>query len=110
MFKRAFFAVVAVSIVWSIVDFVIHGIILGNAYQETATLWRPMEQMKHGVLFGAAVGVPMGYGTYAVMPLPARHGFVLAFRKSDEGDRGRRVGRVHRQVTHSGRTNVDQVL
>jgi hypothetical protein len=72
MFKRAFFAVVAVSIVWSIVDFVIHGIILGNAYQETATLWRPMEQMKHGVLFGVAVGVPMGYGTYAVMPLPPR--------------------------------------
>lgn len=101
--KRIFLAVVAVFVAWSVLDFLIHGFILAQTYKETASLWRPMEQMKmglmrvvvliasavfvclyaffvgkksvatavkFGVLFGLGAGISMGYGTYAVQPIP----------------------------------------
>ena len=100
--QRLLGSVLAIFISWNIMDFVIHGIILKNAYQETAQLWRPMEEMKmglmyftilisaavfvliykrlitnknmnsaiqYGALFGVAVGISMGYGSYSVMPI-----------------------------------------
>jgi hypothetical protein len=101
--KRIILAIVAVFVAWSAVDFVIHGIVLAYSYQETHGLWRPMNEMKmgilhltvlisaivfvlmyarfvsekgigvgilYGLLFGIASGVPMGFGTYSVMPIP----------------------------------------
>jgi hypothetical protein len=103
MIKRAVLAILAVFILWVLLDFVIHDMILGSAYQATAALWRPMEEMKmwliyfsiliysivfvfiyaryfakkgigmgikYGLLYGLAAGISMGYGTYAVMPIP----------------------------------------
>ena len=103
MLKRCLLAVVAIFVAWSIVDFVIHGLVLKSTYEATAQLWRPMEQMKmgimrvvtavcaaafvaiyaalvmpksvtaglkYGLLFGVATGVSMGFGSYAVMPIP----------------------------------------
>lgn len=103
MIKRAVLAILAVFILWTLLDFIIHGVILGSAYQATAALWRPMGEMKmwliylsilissvvfvfiyaryfakkgigmgiqYGLLYGIAAGISMGYGTYAVMPIP----------------------------------------
>jgi hypothetical protein len=103
MIKRILLAVVVVFVVWSVIDFVIHGVLLAQAYRDTAQLWRPMEQMKvglmrvvvlisatvfvclyaffvgkksvatalkFGLLFGLGAGISMGYGTYAVQPIP----------------------------------------
>ena len=103
MMKRIVLAVLAVFVAWSVLDFVIHGLILAQTYKETAQLWRPMEQMKmglmhvvvlisastfvclyaffvskksvargiaYGLVFGLGVGISMGYGTYAVQPIP----------------------------------------
>jgi len=103
MAKRYLLAVVAVFIAWSAMDFLIHGVILKAAYEETASLWRPMLEMKmalmygvvfvaalafvglyaamglpksiaagfkFGFLFGIAAGLPMGFGSYSVMPIP----------------------------------------
>ncbi len=103
MLKRYLLAVLAVFISWSVLDYVIHELILGASYVATAELWRPMEEMKmgllsfvtlvssiafvgiyagffaekgigtglkYGLLFGLAAGVSMGYGSYAVMPIP----------------------------------------
>ena len=103
MLKRIILAVVAVFVGWSVVDFVIHGVLLAHAYEATAQLWRPMDQMKmglmqvvvliaatvfvclyaffvgkksvatavkFGLLFGLGAGISMGYGTYAVQPIP----------------------------------------
>lgn len=103
MVRRFILAVIAVFIVWSVLDFIIHGVILKSTYQATAQLWRPMGEMKmglmhlvtfvgvasftglyavlvapksvtsglkYGLLFGIATGVPMGFGTYSVMPVP----------------------------------------
>ena len=103
MIKRVVLAVVVVFVVWSIIDYIVHGMILHSVYLATAKLWRPMADMKmglmyfvglvtavffvciyaylirpkslgmglkYGLLFGLAWGISMGYGTYAVMPLP----------------------------------------
>ncbi len=43
--KRILLAVVATFIAWSVLDFIIHGVLLMSAYQATANLWRPMDQM-----------------------------------------------------------------
>src|SRR3972149_8272884 len=101
--KKVILSVLAVFVAWSALDFVIHGVILLSAYQATASLWRPMSEMKMSVLylsvliaalafvciywrffsqkgiatgleygfwFWVGVGVPMGYGSYSVMPIP----------------------------------------
>jgi hypothetical protein len=100
--KKVMLSVLVVFVAWSAMDFVIHSVILGPSYEETAWLWRPMNEMKmplmyltvfiaalafvliywlffarkgfstgltYGLLFGLATGVPMGYGSYSVMPI-----------------------------------------
>ena len=101
MEKRTILAVVAVFLAWSLLDIVIHQLILMGEYRATADLWRPETEImigliylvtlisavvfvsiykllicrkemgraiQYGLLFGVAVGIGMGYGSYAVMP------------------------------------------
>ncbi len=49
MNKKCILAVIAVFVLWSIMDFVIHGLILAPIYAETESLWRPMEEVKMGL-------------------------------------------------------------
>lgn len=103
MCRRMVLAILAVFVAWTAMDFVIHGLILGPTYKATAGIWRPMEEMKmglirvvtlisavvfvsiyakfvaeksvrtavlYGLLFGIGAGISMGYGTYAVLPMP----------------------------------------
>lgn len=51
MGKRILLGTVAVFVLWSILDFIIHGMFLRSAYESTASLWRPMGEMKMGVLY-----------------------------------------------------------
>jgi hypothetical protein len=51
MMKRTVLAVLTVFIVWSILDFILHGILLRPIYVNTASLWRPMEQMKMPLMY-----------------------------------------------------------
>ena len=46
MIKRTVFGILTVFIVWSVLDFIIHGVILKASYEATADLWRPMDEMK----------------------------------------------------------------
>lgn len=103
MKQKSIMAAAVIFVLWSLIDFVMHGFILGSAYARTAFLWRPMEEMSawliylvtavtvavftaiyalfirerkmgvallYGLLFGIALGFPMGYGSYATMPIP----------------------------------------
>lgn len=47
--KKLLGSILAIFLSWSVINFIIHGVILKNAYQETAQLWRPMEEMKMGL-------------------------------------------------------------
>ena len=46
MLKQTTWSVIAVFILWSVLDFLIHSVLLQSTYQETAHLWRPMDEMK----------------------------------------------------------------
>lgn len=103
MAKKIATATIAVFVLWFVLDFIIHGVVLKGAYQATAHLWRPEHEMKlwlidvvtlltalvftgmyasfvspksarrgfwFGFLFGVTSGLGMGYGSFAVMPIP----------------------------------------
>jgi len=103
MVMRTILAILAIFIAWSILDFFLHRLLLRGAYEATAHLWRPMNEMnfpliyfvvavlivsfaliygllveekslasgiRFGALFGLAIGVSVGFGTYIHMPIP----------------------------------------
>jgi len=45
--KKFGLAVLAVFVSWEVIDIILHGVILKGAYEATASLWRPMEEMKN---------------------------------------------------------------
>ena len=45
MFVRKVFAVLLIYILWSLSDFMVHGIYLKPVYEASANLWRPMEEI-----------------------------------------------------------------
>ena len=51
MAKRIILAVLVVFIAWSILDFILHGLLLRPTYEATANLWRPMDQMKMPLMY-----------------------------------------------------------
>jgi hypothetical protein len=48
--KKMVLSVIALFVAWTVMDFVIHGVILKPAYEATANLWRPMNEMKMNVM------------------------------------------------------------
>jgi hypothetical protein len=51
MGKKILIAGVVVFIAWAVIDFIVHGWILQVAYVATARLWRPMAEMKMGLMY-----------------------------------------------------------
>ena len=51
MKKQTFLAIVAIFFAWAVLDFLIHGLLLGATYEATAELWRPMEEMKMPLMY-----------------------------------------------------------
>jgi len=48
--KRVILAILAVFVAWQVLDMIIHGLILMKTYQDTASMWRPMNEMQFGLL------------------------------------------------------------
>ena len=51
MIKRTIWSIVAVFVTWSILDFILHGLLLKTTYEATASLWRPMDQMNMPLMY-----------------------------------------------------------
>jgi len=51
MAKRTIWAVVAVFLSWSMLDFILHGLLLRSIYEATSNLWRPMDQMHMPLMY-----------------------------------------------------------
>lgn len=69
--KRVIIVVVAVFIAWSVLDFVIHGLILQSTYEATASLWRPADEMKMGLMYiFGAIGAAVFVWLYSVVVMP----------------------------------------
>src|SRR3989338_10413965 len=45
--KKTILAIVCVAVLWFIMDFIVHGNLLTEAYQATASLWKAPEEMSH---------------------------------------------------------------
>ncbi len=68
MLKKYLLSVVLVFVLWSVLEFVIHGIILSQAYQATASLWRPMAEMKVGLMhLSSFIAAAAFVGVYALL-------------------------------------------
>lgn len=64
--KRTLLAVAAVFALWSAMDFVVHGIILATSYATTPQLWRPMTEMKTGLMYATLLVAATAFvGIYA---------------------------------------------
>ncbi len=50
MNRRTLIAILRVYLCWLALDFLIHNIILADAYAATAQFWRPMAEMKMGLM------------------------------------------------------------
>lgn len=50
MAKRVILSVIVIFIVWSAMDYVIHGRLLMSMYEQTAQFWRPWDEMKTAVM------------------------------------------------------------
>lgn len=64
--KRTLLAVLAVFVLWSAMDFVIHGLVLASPYALTPQLWRPMAEMKTGLMYATVLIAAASFvGIYA---------------------------------------------
>lgn len=52
---RTFLAIIAVFAGWSAIDFLVHGIVLQQAYAATSELWRLLEEMKMTLMYGVTL-------------------------------------------------------
>lgn len=77
MGKRIVLGGLAVFVAWSVLNFVIHGVILKGAYAATASLWRPMAEMKWGVMYVAILIVAFAFA--------AIYGWLIAGKGSGTG-------------------------
>lgn len=69
--KKMILGILAVFVAWQILDFVIHGLILMKTYEATAELWRPMNEMKMGLMrLVALVSASVFVCIYATMIRP----------------------------------------
>jgi len=55
MLKHSILATVVIFIVWSIMDFVIHGLFLRETYEATASLWRPMDEVDMPLMYAVTL-------------------------------------------------------
>jgi hypothetical protein len=64
--KKTLLAVLAVFVLWSVMDFVIHGLVLASPYAATPQLWRPMAEMKTGLMYVTVLIAAVSFvGIYA---------------------------------------------
>jgi hypothetical protein len=66
--KKSALAILGVFVAWSVMDFLIHGVILQSAYAATASLWRPMGEIKtwlmHFTVFISALAFVLIYSLF----------------------------------------------
>ena len=63
MLKQSLWAVIAVFIAWSLLDFLIHSVLLQSTYHATAALWRAEEEMKMALMSFVTLVFSIGFVT-----------------------------------------------
>jgi hypothetical protein len=50
MAKRIPLAILGILVLWQVLDYIIHVVILGPSYAATQQFWRPEDEMKYGLM------------------------------------------------------------
>ena len=61
MIKQISLATITIFVVWSILGFLVHGILLQSIYEETANLWRSIEETKMGLAYAVSFASAFGF-------------------------------------------------
>ncbi len=67
MIKQISLATITIFIVWSILGFLVHGILLQPIYEASASLWRSVDEIKMGL--GYAVSLISAFGFVLIYTL-----------------------------------------
>lgn len=51
MVKQTIWAGLAIFVAWTILDFVLHGLLLRSTCEATASLWRPLNELNQALIF-----------------------------------------------------------
>lgn len=80
MTKKIIVATLAIFIIWSILDFILHGFILSSAYQSTTYLWLSMGEMKNGLIYIVKLLSALVFVTiYARLISPKNMNYAISF-------------------------------
>jgi len=82
MLKRILLATLAVFVAWQLLDYVIHGVILMGAYEDTKELWRPMEEFKFVAMYVQAILVALFFTTvygWLIKPKSMKNALLYGF-------------------------------
>lgn len=80
MKKKWLLASAAIFVAWSVMDFILHGLILASTYEATAQLWRPMAEMNQGLMHGVTAVCALAFtGIYAALVSPKSVGAGLKY-------------------------------
>ena len=80
MIRKVALASFVVFVAWAILDFVIHGLLLGSTYATQPELFRPLDEMRTGLLyFVVAVTAVVFCWIYATLVSPKSVGAGLRF-------------------------------
>ncbi len=61
MAKKIILAIIGVFVGWVILDYIIHFVILGGAYEQTKELWRPEGEMKMTLMYIVSLISAIGF-------------------------------------------------
>ena len=71
---------ISVFVSWAILDFVIHGLILGDTYASQPELWRPQDEMKTGLIVVAVAVTALAFvWIYARLISPKSPGTAIRY-------------------------------
>jgi hypothetical protein len=59
--KKILLAGLAVFVLWSLLDMIIHGLILGSVYSSTPSVWRPVGEIKMALMYVTVFIVAMAF-------------------------------------------------
>jgi hypothetical protein len=80
MTKKIILATLAIFILWSVLDFILHGMILSSAYQASAHLWRPRSEIKHVLMYCVILLSALVFVTiYARLISPKNMNYAVSF-------------------------------
>ena len=82
MLKKILLATLAVFVLWSLLDMILHYVLLAPMYEETSRLWRPTEEMKMHVMYLVGLIVSFCFSAiyaWLIHPKSIRHALLYGF-------------------------------